>query len=77
MRSLNGDLSQMYEQKKFLELRGFKLTVNGGIPSIDGSDYPQAIKLLYTYQISGWWNYKEDLILLDICTEEQFIERLG
>ena len=77
MYKLNGDLDQMYEQMEFLKFRGFNVDMKDNIPSISESDYPQAIKLIYFYYIGGWWNYKDELILLKICTIEQFEERLG
>ncbi len=76
MASLKGDSVEMQVQKEFLESQGYNLHVKDGIPKIADSKYPQSLKLIYLQDIKGWWNYKNELILFDICTEEQFYKRL-
>jgi hypothetical protein len=76
MRNLKGDLSQMYTQMDYLKRRGFKVVVEGGVPCVEQSSYLDAIKAIYRGYVDGWWNYKDDYIENDICTEEEFIARL-
>ncbi len=75
MKNLKGDSVEMGIQSEFLALRGYDLDVNEGTPSVKDSSYPQSLKLMYLYDIEGWWNYKDELIAYGICTEEQFNER--
>lgn len=70
MRCLNGDLNQMYTQMDFLRQRGISVTVDEGIPRVSAADYERSIKAIYENSIIGWWNYRDDLISLGICTRE-------
>lgn len=76
MKCLNGDLNQMYTQENFLRNRGISVTVDGGIPMVKTEDYERSIRAIYGNRIIGWWNYKESLISLGICTEEEFVKEL-
>lgn len=76
MKCLDGDLNQMYTQMDFLRRKGITVTVNGGIPRVNDSDYERSIRLIYENDVIGWWNYRNDLISLDVCTKEEFMKRL-
>lgn len=76
MKCLDGDLNQMYTQMDFLRQKGISVRTDGGMPILEAKDYEQSLRLIYSYGIIGWWNYKEDLVSLGICTEEQFVDRL-
>lgn len=75
-RCLQGDLDQMYRQKDFLEREGYCVSMDGGIPVIDSVDYERAIRDIYEKSVAGWWNYREELLLAQICTAEEFAEKL-
>lgn len=77
MKCLNGDLNQMYTQMDFLRQRGISVNVNGGIPIINANDFERSIRLIYENRVIGWWNYKDELVSFGICTEEEFMDRLG
>lgn len=76
MVSLNGDLDQMYTQMKFLNERGIITSVQGGIPQVNSSQWSNALNMIFFYRIKGWWNYRDELIKMGVCTEEQYVEAL-
>ena len=76
MRTLQGDLNQMYTQREFLQRHGFKVTMDGGIPLIESVDYESAVRKIYESCEIGWWNYQEYLIENGICTQEEFWNKL-
>jgi hypothetical protein len=76
MKHLVGDLNQMANQMAELKMRGINAKVDGGIPSIQDSEYQRALLIIWTNGIAGWWNYKDDFLEYDICTEEQFMNKL-
>lgn len=76
MKCLDGDLNQMYTQMEVLKRRGISVTVNGGIPIVNDVDYERSIRVIYENYVIGWWNYRDDLISLGICTKEEFMKRL-
>lgn len=76
MACLHGDLNQMYTQMEFLRQRGISVSAEGGIPKVKSENYEDSVKMIYDYEIIGWWNYKEDLIKFGVCTEEEFTDRL-
>ncbi len=76
---LQGDLCQMASQKIALQHMGY--TFNSTIPpDITGSNFGGTIKgalqLIWENSMDGWWNYKDELIKENICTEEEFKETL-
>lgn len=75
-KSLQGDLCQMYKQMDFLERKGLEVLIEGGIPYVKKDWYEYAVREIYETGITGWWNYKDDLISFNICTVEEFKKRL-
>ena len=69
---LNGDLNQMSTQRTFLLSRGFEVLQNNVYPSIKQDDVKRALTLIWEQNIVGWWNYREKLEELGICTKEEF-----
>ena len=76
--TLEGDLSQMANQRDFLEKRGFRV---GRIDCYPGlfteEDYRKALTAIWENRVDGWWHYDEDYVKYGICTMEQFNTRLG
>lgn len=76
--TLEGDLSQMSNQERFLENHGFRI---GRIDCYPGlyteEDYKAALKAIWDNRVDGWWHYEEDYIKYGITTKELFGSRLG
>lgn len=75
-KALKGDLSQMYTQMKFLQCRMYHMKITTGVPVIHIDEYNQAVRDIFNYKVSGWWNYKDDILSLGLCSEEEFLENL-
>jgi hypothetical protein len=73
---LNGDLSQMAEQKSFLINRGMDVSQRNVYPVLKECDVLQALKILYEHKVKGWWNYRDRYIKHEICTKEEFQKAL-
>lgn len=74
---LSGDLSQMLTQGEFLRDKGF---VVGQVDVYSAlrtqKEYDKAITLIWEDKIAGWWHYRERLVELGVCTEEEFKEAI-
>lgn len=73
---LDGDLSQMSIQRRFLNERGIRTEQRNVYPCLRPSDVKQALTLIWENHVEGWWNYRDKIIELEICTEENFYNRL-
>ena len=73
---LNGDLSQMSNQRSFLSSKGISLKQNNVYPCLRDIDVKKALTLIWENRVDGWWHYKERYVQHEICTEEQFNNRL-
>lgn len=76
---LNGDLNQIFIQKRFLENNFYKFDSNlpPRLNEEESMGTPEnALKLLWENKIEGWWNYKTHLIQFNICTEEEYWKEL-
>jgi hypothetical protein len=70
---LEGDLSQMSAQKKFLRGEGFEVGQNDVYPALrDEETFLRAIKLIFEHRVEGWWNYERKLVEHGICTQPEF-----
>jgi len=71
---LKGDLNQLAIQKGILERW---LEVSNTIPPrIDDKEDEDTLNIFWDNKVAGWWNYKEEMIQLGICTEEQWLNEL-
>jgi hypothetical protein len=66
----------MATQMAVLKEYGIKAEVNSGIPYVDEKVYERTLAVIWLDGIAGWWNYKDDLLKYDICSEEQYIKKL-
>lgn len=73
---LDGDLCQMGTQREFLSSRGIKTQQCNVYPCLKKSDVKRALSLIWEFRVPGWWHYKSFYIQHEICTEEQYINRL-
>jgi len=73
---LNGDLGQMAKQGRFLENKGFLLGKTDVFPTLNKEDVKPALTNIFRSRVDGWWNYRDNLITLDICTVAEFKEAL-
>ena len=70
---LDGDLNQMSIQKEKLLEKGLPVSQIDVYPAFDSKiDYLRALKMIWNDKIEGWWNYKNELVKNEICTNEQF-----
>ena len=76
MKCLDVDLNQMFNQRDVLTKRGISVIESGGIPMVHSSDYERSLRIIWNDKIEGWWNYRNDLISLGICTEEEYKEKI-
>ncbi len=68
-----GDLEQMAAQERFLRDKGFVTGRSGGIPGLlSNGDLPQALTLIWTNKVKGWWHYMPEYERFGICTEAEF-----
>jgi hypothetical protein len=75
--SLNGDLNQMSIQADVLRANGFTITFSDVYPIVQTEDeFKRALKLFWDRQVPGWWNYREKMLKYEICTEDQWKEKL-
>lgn len=73
---LDGDLSQMSSQRRFLNERGIVTQQNNVYPCLRESDVEKAMKMIWEQRCDGWWHYKKQYVEYNICTEEDFNNRL-
>lgn len=69
---LNGDLSQMANQRSFLSRHGFVMGQTDVYPTVKDSDKKMALTMFWANKVEGWWNYHEDFIRNGICTQDQY-----
>jgi hypothetical protein len=75
--SLQGDLCQMFTQKKAMDLYEVPYIMQDVYPTIEGEkDYKRALVIIWDDRIEGWWHYKEDYVRYGICSAEEFDTRL-
>jgi len=73
---LDGDLSQMSSQRRFLNERGIQTRQNNVYPCLRESDVLKALQLIWEQRCDGWWHYRDKYVELNICTKEDFNNRL-
>jgi hypothetical protein len=73
---LRGDLCQMSEQRSFLNSRGIQTEQNDVYPCLKSIDIKNALKLIWSNRVEGWWHYKDEYVEYSICSEEDFRNRL-
>jgi len=73
---LDGDLSQMSSQKRFLNERGISTKQNNVYPCLRQSDVKEALTLIWEQRCDGWWHYCKYYVEFGICTKEEFNNRL-
>ena len=74
---LDGDLSQMSNQKQFLVKNGFDVKQNDVYPCLKQEDVKSALELIWNNRVDGWWHYSKKYVEHNICTEEEFRNRLN
>lgn len=73
---LDGDLCQMASQRNFLNSRGIETRQNNVYPCLRWDDVEKALSLIWRNNVEGWWHYKELYVKYNICSEEEFREKL-
>lgn len=73
---LSGDLCQMSSQRVFLNSNGIKTKQNNVYPCVRNTDIPKALGLIWLHKTDGWWHYKNEFILYNICTKEEFFKNI-
>lgn len=73
---LRGDLCQMATQRNFLSHRGFNLKQNDVYPCLKECDVERALKEIYLNKVEGWWHYDDEYVKYNICTKEEFLNKL-
>ena len=73
---LSGDLNQMSIQRSFLNGRGIETKQNDVYPCLRSSDVERALTLIWKFRVEGWWHYMEQYKNYNICTEDEFMNRL-
>jgi len=76
MKTLDGDLNQLFEQKDLLKCNGIETVQMGVYPCVADEDVPKALWIIWENRCPGWWHYQEDYIEHGICTSVEFRERL-
>lgn len=77
MFTFSGDLNQMSVQKAFLQDNFFEVGQCGVYPAVkDQETFDRAIKAIWENRVEGWWNYKDKLITLQACTNDEFMAAL-
>lgn len=74
---LDGDLNQMSIQRNFLLSRGFEVLQNNVYPSLSKEDLKRALTLIWQQNVAGWWHYQKKYEELEICTAEEFKNKLS
>ena len=74
---LKGDLCQMSSQRRVLNSNGIGTKQTDVYPCVKESDIPQALSIIWSNKVEGWWHYKKDYIKHSICTNEQFKARFN
>ena len=74
---LDGDLNQMSVQRSFLNKHGIETKQNNVYPCLKEEDVSKSLKLIWEFEVDGWWHYKKEYVKYNICTEEEFINRLN
>lgn len=69
---LRGDLVSMADQKELLVYNKFDVKLSDVYPVIKEENKKDAIELIWSNRISGWWLYETELLQFDICTKEEF-----
>jgi hypothetical protein len=69
---VSGDLNQMSIQKSFLINHAIDVGQRDVHPVLKECDVLQALTLIYTNKVEGWWHYQEQYIKYSICTKEEF-----
>ena len=54
---LNGDLSQMGNQRSFLIKNGFVLMQTKVYTTVKDTDKKKALTIFWINKVDGWWNY--------------------
>ena len=72
---LEGDLSQMSQQKIFLNNRGIYTKQRNVYPCLKEEDVTKALTLICTNKVEGWWNYDKEYLKRGILTQEQILNR--
>ena len=74
---LDGDISQMSNQKSFLIEQGISVGQNNVYPVLEEKDVKKALILIWSNKVDGWWHYKKEYVELGICTDEEWSNALG
>jgi len=70
---LKGDQYQIAEQVKFLKGVGIGVTCASGCYVLAREkEARRALSLIWEMEIPGFWHYREELLQLRICREEEF-----
>jgi len=59
-------------KKSFLVSKGFDVSQTDVYHVLRNCDKKPALQAIWESQIEGWFHYKEDMINLGICTEEEW-----
>ncbi len=73
---IQGDLCQMGTQARFLLNRGFELEQSNVYRIVAEKDKKRALQLIWDFKIEGYWHYKTLYLEYEICTAEEFSNRL-
>ena len=71
---LQGDLQGMAYQKEVLVYNGYDVKHSDVYPVLQEKDKKSALTLFWRGKVDCWWLYKDKLIQLGICTEDEFKE---
>lgn len=70
---LDGDLSQMSAQEKFLREHNFNVGRSAVYPGLyTEDDFKMALGLIWDRKVSGWWHYLNKYEQYKICTVTEF-----
>lgn len=74
---LDGDLRQMGIQESYLRQFNIKLD-SWDIHRyfVSEYDYKLSLRIFWNNSVDGWWNYKDELIKYDVCTLDQYNDKL-
>ena len=70
-----GDLSQLATQKEVLS-KGFDYYMSDVYPVVREASVKNFLYFMYNQNIEGWWHYRDVFVEYNICTAEEFIEKL-
>jgi hypothetical protein len=75
--TFDDDLNQMSIQMGFLQHSGFDVGRCGVYSAVKTQDeFDRAITAIWNFKIEGWWHYKEKLVELKVCINDEFQKAL-